>query len=589
MPKYNFFSRAENGQLVPETMDYIVDKKIGYDLTYTGSAVTQLSNFSLTIAAGKVAQSTNNSKLYFTISNAPDNPQFSIFKDIAKTTLVAQGSRAGDGIITIEEQNSSGVVGTITITNAANNSDSSNTILFGNGSAEAPFKTIFKATTTAAANSKIGLSGGTFNETRAVSKAMKLYGTGLVTYLYKDSNSFQVGDFYNNLIVNGVNYFAYSNNVTYNNCSLTKCALGIHSGSNINTYFKFCQLNDNKIIGVTASSTIYNHFTNCTINNLVSIIGFSGYPSTTKIKTLSRCILTNCVDLKCYSSNFTSFDYNCILDTINWDGTGRDLAWLILNTVWNDNSIDNDPLFNNAAIGDYSLHPDSPCINAGGLAGTTKMHIGAKHEAPISVDAETLFNNATTKINCALSGNAIISAQENLQVSQVGTEYEVFLHSTANDSEEDYYRGLMLSIVSGTGAGSLARIASYNNLTQKVTLESPITTGVDSFYSIGCIIESGNITANKKIIAGVIDIFATFDTNTNYDANDTNNGTTDIYFKWANSELELSSAQYKLMPLATNTLFDNINNAGLGDENYETGNAILDSWFKFKIEMYTTL
>ena len=92
-----------------------------------GDSGSQLSALSLT---GADASNTNAGVLYWTFADAAGTRTVSIYKDSAKGAgdLVAQGSRSGDGVITLAEQNASGLSGSVTVAYSGDDTDSGNTI-----------------------------------------------------------------------------------------------------------------------------------------------------------------------------------------------------------------------------------------------------------------------------------------------------------------------------------------------------------------------------------------------------------------------------------------------------------------------------
>jgi len=62
-------------------------------------------------------------KLYVTLSDSGGTRLVSCYKDAARTELVCEGSREGDGVVTLSEQNSSGLSGSVEVTYSQDDSD----------------------------------------------------------------------------------------------------------------------------------------------------------------------------------------------------------------------------------------------------------------------------------------------------------------------------------------------------------------------------------------------------------------------------------------------------------------------------------
>lgn len=116
-----------------------VRNETGGTLTYTSTPLVYFSGFKNNVISGDAAaqlsactlygvKSTNSLhwRLFWTLTNSGTTRTFNIYRDSAKTILVAHGSRTGDGAITLTADNSSGITGTITVTYTADDTDSSN-------------------------------------------------------------------------------------------------------------------------------------------------------------------------------------------------------------------------------------------------------------------------------------------------------------------------------------------------------------------------------------------------------------------------------------------------------------------------------
>ena len=85
----------------------------------------QITSASLTIASGS-ANLGDNGKYYFNLTNSGATRTVQVFSDVAKTSLVASGSRSGDGSLYLLAQNSSGITGTVVVAYTADDTDNGN-------------------------------------------------------------------------------------------------------------------------------------------------------------------------------------------------------------------------------------------------------------------------------------------------------------------------------------------------------------------------------------------------------------------------------------------------------------------------------
>lgn len=95
------------------------------ELTEAGDASNQMTNWKLeSITTGN----SNNYVLYWSLSNSGATRTVSVYKAAAKLSgdLVAQGSRSGNGTLTLTEQNNSGVSGSVDVTFTIDDTDAAN-------------------------------------------------------------------------------------------------------------------------------------------------------------------------------------------------------------------------------------------------------------------------------------------------------------------------------------------------------------------------------------------------------------------------------------------------------------------------------
>jgi len=98
---------------------------IGAAQTINGDVSTQLSSL---VLADIASDNTNRGIVYWELTNTGSTRKVDLFKDVAKASLVASGTRTGDGSITLTEQNSSGLSGSVTVTYTTDDTDAGNTI-----------------------------------------------------------------------------------------------------------------------------------------------------------------------------------------------------------------------------------------------------------------------------------------------------------------------------------------------------------------------------------------------------------------------------------------------------------------------------
>lgn len=81
-------------------------------ITDANDGSNQVSGY---VINGETLANTDVGKLYLELTDAAGTRTVKLFANAAKTNLVAQGSRVGDGVITLAEQSSSGLTGTVVV------------------------------------------------------------------------------------------------------------------------------------------------------------------------------------------------------------------------------------------------------------------------------------------------------------------------------------------------------------------------------------------------------------------------------------------------------------------------------------------
>lgn len=98
----------------------IVGYGSGFNATITGDTLTQLSALSFVHATNS---NTNAGTLYWNLTDTAGTRTLNVYKDSGKTQLVATGSRVGDGVMFLHQQNNSGLGGMATVTYTANDTN----------------------------------------------------------------------------------------------------------------------------------------------------------------------------------------------------------------------------------------------------------------------------------------------------------------------------------------------------------------------------------------------------------------------------------------------------------------------------------
>lgn len=224
----------------------------------------------------------------------------------------------------------------------------------GDGSMAAPYASINKATDVGAAGDKIVIGTGVWEESRGTSANQYSYiGDGDVIFTDKITyfKSTIHDEYFENIqfIYTNRNPLIYRNRAFFKKCYL------------FNTWFDFAP---NELITYT-NCVIEKLYTYTTVTNACNVIAnnciFIG-ESSIGSKRLSFINLQNSIFYR------GSFPYD---PTIPLTGVSTNVTYEWGNPI--NNSIEINPKFNNAEIGDYTLKPDSPCL----FAGANNANIGA--------------------------------------------------------------------------------------------------------------------------------------------------------------------------------------------------------------------
>lgn len=91
-------------------------------LTEMGDEQNQLDNWSFN-GAEKGVNTDADGRLYVSLTDTNGVRKVSCYKDSGRTELVCEGTRSGDGEVQLQEQNSSGLTGSVTVTYIADDND----------------------------------------------------------------------------------------------------------------------------------------------------------------------------------------------------------------------------------------------------------------------------------------------------------------------------------------------------------------------------------------------------------------------------------------------------------------------------------
>lgn len=92
------------------------------DITEVGDDQNQLANWDFD-GASKGSNTDSAGKVYVSLTNSGTTRTVSVYKDSARTQLVAQGQRDGDGSVTLAEQDSSGLSGSVDVAYTQDDTD----------------------------------------------------------------------------------------------------------------------------------------------------------------------------------------------------------------------------------------------------------------------------------------------------------------------------------------------------------------------------------------------------------------------------------------------------------------------------------
>lgn len=251
----------------------------------------------------------------------------------------------------------------------------------------------------------------------------------------------------------GIQLDDYSKNCTvkFNNCNNNEgSGIGINNSQDHD--ISYCICHTNGVCGVRnnnhtlGTNTFYNIL--CYGNTAQGFLQRSNSTATCTLR--NNIFAENNVEIEVESSgegNFTS-DYNCVYHSAGgtfMDWTGTDYSWAdwLTNSSQDANSLNSNPLFVDAANGDFYLKSNSPCIDAGTDVDLTEDYdgntiIGSPNIGPLS---ESTVKRATRKIGYKRSAYNAQSADASgaeVIVADPGAGYKIAVeHLHINCAADD--------------------------------------------------------------------------------------------------------------------------------------------------------
>jgi len=355
----------------------------------------------------------------------------------------------------------------------------------GDGTATNPYKTIAKATSEATAGTNIMLDDGIWEQQRTLNnRAFKWWGNGS-TWLKGDSITTAIYTY---------DTFYFLKITSFNSClssDFKNCYIE-NIGAEFTASFKleFCIVKSSHINYVAASRGINN----CILYYCTATITYNP----TNINTFyNNIIIGNDPGFAGIFSDYNNYTtlsipttYGANSHSINDASTKQTVA----------------DYFNNAALGDYTAKAGSKNLGAGFNRHNIGFGLGLTFYATDS--AFTKVGGATLR-NVIYENECFKIAQRDRAVASA-TNTSVTLYTDASDVD-DYYNGLIIGIISGTGAGQMRTITDYDGTTQTATVDTwgtnPDTT---SRYTITGLIISAQKDFGKPYKIAKNHLFANF-------------------------------------------------------------------------------
>jgi hypothetical protein len=162
--------------------------------------------------------------------------------------------------------------------------------------------------------------------------------------------------------------------------------------------------------------------------------------------------------------------------------------------------------FNNYALGDYTAKVGSKNLGAGYNRHDIGFSLGLTFHATDSVFTE---DGGATLRNVIYENECFKIAQRDKAVASA-TNTSITLYSDAK-TDDDYYNGLIIGIIEGTGAGQMRIITDYDGTTKTATVATWDTNpDATSRYTISGLIISGQKDFGKSYKIARNHLFANF-------------------------------------------------------------------------------
>ena len=344
----------------------------------------------------------------------------------------------------------------------------------GDGTAQNPYKTIAQATSEGAAGDNIMLDDGVWSQQRTLnSRAFSWWGNGATVIdgatttemtIYADEFSFLTMQ----------NFFT---------------ALGSAFHFKI---FNYCKLENIPQFGTVSNSIAANN------SLLINVAPWRGVVQTSPSY---NNIYVNCFTNIAYVANPTSFFRNNVItggavrvNGIYSDYNNYTTLAIPTDDGANANSINNATTgqteadyFNNPALGDYTAKVGSANLGAGFNKQDIGFSLGLTMYASDSIFE--VINGAEWR-NVHYDNDCFkITQRDRAVASATSTTLELF---TDAESTDDYYNGLIVGIIDGTGVGQMREITDYVGATKVATVPAwdTIPDGTSRYTITGVVISA---------------------------------------------------------------------------------------------------
>jgi len=357
----------------------------------------------------------------------------------------------------------------------------------GDGTAQKPYKTIAKATSVATANTNIMLDDGIWSQQRTLNnRAFKWWGNGR-TEIDDSITVFTIygGDNFNyfNVLIFGGSVFGH---YYCHYCNYVHFKVLGYPYQTFNGYY--CNLYNMSVIAQGTPTYLHN----CNIINCTGGVALT-------LKTFYNNVIIGPASpsfsgIGCDYNNYTTLSIpttnGANAHSINNASTGQTVA----------------DYFNNPALGDYTAKTGSANLGAGFNRHDIGFSLGLTFYATDS--AFTEVGGATLR-NVIYENECFKIAQRDKAVASA-TNTSITLYSDAK-TDDDYYNGLIIGIIEGTGAGQMRIITDYDGTTKTATVATWDTNpDATSRYTITGLIISGQKDFGKSYKISRNHLFANF-------------------------------------------------------------------------------